>query len=187
MKLDSEEMPCTTVPYHRTALDSPDVYGAVVERPAQPEPPRVTLVADLEERRFKSEWLARLVERLESRQRVAPDVADAYWIVAAEIATGIDLSGLKPQVDDNWVSPAAISQRTGVPVQRVSRAISELGLRGNRAGLCRPLVTKDKARDRTVTSYLYSPRAVAQIEAVLAHCRTRARRLGPHGSALEAG
>jgi len=163
------------------------VSGQIVAREPDNEQTHLQLVADLEDRRFKSEWLVRLVERLESRDRVAPDVADAYWVVAAEIATGLQLSSLKPQVEDDWLSPTAMAERTGVPLHVVGRVISQLGLRGNYAGVCKAIVNKAKAHDRTVTSYLYSPRAVAQIEAALMPARTQTRMLGADANALGAG
>jgi hypothetical protein len=48
----------------------------------------------------------------------------------------------------------------------VGKAITALGLRGAE-GLSRAIVNKAQHSGRTVVSYLYSPEAVAQIEAHL--------------------
>jgi len=71
---------------------------------------------------------------------------------------------LKPATDDDWLSPTEIAERMGVTVARVGRIITELGLRGNIEGLAKAIVNKSRSSNRTVTSYLYSPAAVARIE-----------------------
>jgi hypothetical protein len=78
------------------------------------------------------------------------------------------------------------SEPAFTPLFQVGRVISQLGLRGNHPGLSKAIVNKAKGHERTVTTYLYSPRAVAQIEAELGAARAPARRLAAADNVLEA-
>lgn len=113
--------------------------------------------------------LRQLVTDLHARGRVDEDILVTYEVVAAEIHSGRSLPALKPPADESlsWESPTQIAERLGVSVQRVGRTISALRLRGAE-GLSRAILNKAKTHDRTVTSYLYSPTAVLEIETTLA-------------------
>lgn len=47
----------------------------------------------------------------------------------------------------------------------VGRTITKLGIRGNIDGVARAIINKAAHSERTVTSYLYSPKGVKMIEA----------------------
>jgi hypothetical protein len=67
---------------------------------------------------------------------------------------------------ERWQSPTQIAQAAGVCVQAVGRLISRLALRGAE-GLSRQVINKARGSDRTVFTYVYNDRAVAQIRAAL--------------------
>jgi hypothetical protein len=112
------------------------------------------------------------------------------WI-AREVGTllGYAQAGkrLATKVTGDWSEEASTeSVPAFAPLFQVCRVISQLGLRGNHPGLSKAIVNKAKGHERTVTSYLYSPRAVAQIEAELGAARAPARRLASADNMLEA-
>jgi hypothetical protein len=128
---------------------------------------RVAIDAAREERlirEMRCRELKELAVAFKEEGEVGSKVILSLRVAAAEIALDEDLSALKPATEDDWLSPTQIAERMGVTVARVGRIITELGLRGNIEGLAKAIVNKSKSSNRTVTSYLYSPAAVAQIE-----------------------
>ena len=71
---------------------------------------------------------------------------------------------LKPAVDDSWYSPTEIGHRFGVSANRIGRTVGELGLRANLPGLSKAIINKAQGHNRTITTYLYSEKAIKQIE-----------------------
>ena len=62
-----------------------------------------------------------------------------------------------------WLPPPKIADELGVSPQRVGGTITKLGLRGSIAGLGCAVESKSAGPQRTVTSYVYPPRAVPKI------------------------
>jgi prophage antirepressor-like protein len=123
---------------------------------------RLARQLELEERKFQTKALKELVTTLRATGKYDDDVLATYDVAATETATGKDLAELKPATE-HWSSPTEIAGRLGVTPQRVGITITKLGLRGNITGLARAVVSKATGHQRTVTSYVYSPRAVQQI------------------------
>jgi prophage antirepressor-like protein len=123
---------------------------------------RLARQLELEERKFQTKALKELVTTLRATGKYDDDVLATYDVAATETATGKDLAELKPATE-HWSSPTEIAGRLGVTPQRVGITITKLGLRGNIEGLARAVVSKATGHQRTVTSYVYSPRAVQQI------------------------
>lgn len=117
---------------------------------------------EFDERRFKVRTLQQTVESI--KDEVSSEATASLRVVAAEIALGEDMSAFKPSVESDWLSPSEIAKRFGVSANRVGRAISALGLRGNIPGIAKAIMNKAQHSDRNVISYLYSPKAVQQIE-----------------------
>ncbi len=128
---------------------------------------RLARKLELEDRKFKAGSLRRTVGTLHALGYVDDEVFASYEVAASEIALARDLSTLKPGTPDDWLSPTLIGQQLGVSAQKVGRVITRLGLRGNHPGLARAVVNKARGHDRTVITYLYSPAAVARIQAAL--------------------
>ncbi len=129
---------------------------------------------EMQRREMESRALLRLVGTLRGRGRIGDDILESLEVTAAEIESGRALPALKPPADDSlsWESPSSIAERLGVTSQRVGRTISALGLRGVE-GLSRAIVNKAEHCDKTVTSYLYAPEAVRQIEDSIAAASRR--------------
>lgn len=147
------------------------VDGELVER-VEPDPreareQRLQRKLELEDRKFRAASLRRTIDTLRRLGTIGEDVYAAYEVSASEIALGRNLSALKPVTADDWLSPTQIGKRNGVSAYQVGRVITQLGLRGNKPGLAKAIVNKARGHDRTVTSYLYSPAAVRQIEEAL--------------------
>ena len=130
---------------------------------------RKLAVAEAREARLEREMKRRALKQLTTAMRASgtydSDVVMTYEICTAEAATGQLFPQLKPAMDPEWQSPTQIGQRLGVSARQVGIAISALGLRGKQEGMCRAIVNKSRSTDRTVTSFLYSPKAVEMIEA----------------------
>ena len=130
---------------------------------------RKLAVAEAREARLEREMKRRALKQLTTAMRASgtydSDVVMTYEICTAEAATGQLFPQLKPAMDPEWQSPTQIGQRLGVSAQRIGIAISALGLRGKQEGMCRAIVNKSRSTDRTVISFLYSPKAVEMIEA----------------------
>jgi prophage antirepressor-like protein len=130
------------------------------------ESDRRLAMAEAREKRLnaqlKSKALKDLVKTLRATGKYDEDVLASYEVAAAEYATGENLAQLKPATE-HWSSPVEIADKLGVTAQRVGLTITKLGLRGNIQGLARAVVSKATGHQRTVTSYVYSPRAVQQI------------------------
>jgi len=126
---------------------------------------RLARKLDLDERRFKLQALKDGVEAL--GDFLSPEALQTLRIAALEIGTGLEMPLLKPVVEDDWLSPSQIAERLGVSANAVGRAITKLELRGNIAGMARAIMNKATSCDRNVVSYLYSPAAVARIQARL--------------------
>lgn len=125
---------------------------------------RLSAREDRLDRQMKKEAMKDLLVNLK-RRGMPQDIIDAYEVTVAEVATGSDLSDLKPKhVEDEWMSPTQISKAIGRPVAWVGRAITQLKIRGNLPGLCKPIVNKAKGHSKTVTSYVYSQESVGRIQ-----------------------
>jgi prophage antirepressor-like protein len=135
------------------------------------ESDRRLAMAEAREKRLnaqlKSKALKDLVKTLRATGKYDADVLATYEVAAAEYATGENLAALKPATE-HWASPSEIAGKLGVTAQRVGRTITKLGLRGNIEGFARAIVNKAAGHQRTVTSYVYSPKAVQQIADELA-------------------
>lgn len=127
---------------------------------------RLAARQELDCRKFESGVLLQTVRALAEAEQIDPVTRLAYEVVAAEIALGRELPELRPVVQERWQSPTQIAQAAGVSVQAVGRVISRLELRGVE-GLSRQVINKAKGSDRTVFTYVYNDRAVAQIRAAL--------------------
>jgi prophage antirepressor-like protein len=123
---------------------------------------------ELEERKFQTKELKELVKNLRAIGKYSEDLLVTYDVAATETATGKDLAELKPATE-HWSSPSEIARQLGVTAHRVGLTITKLGLRGNIEGLARAIVNKAAGHQRTVTSYVYSPKAVQQIADQLAN------------------
>lgn len=117
---------------------------------------------ELDDRKFKVHTLHSTIEHIQDR--VSPEAITSLRVVAAEIALERDLSDLKPAVGSGWLQPSEIAKRLGISANRVGRAVSALGLRGDIPGLAMAIMNKAQHSDRNVVSYLYSPKAAQQIE-----------------------
>lgn len=126
------------------------------------------LAVEVEKRKLAAEALWRLCDVLKDATYLKDDVKKSLAVAAAEEASGRSLAGFLPPADASfqWESPTQIAERLRVTVQRVGKAITTLGLRGVE-GMSRAIVNKASHSDRTVTTYLYSPEAVARIEEYL--------------------
>ncbi len=127
---------------------------------------RLAAKQELDRRKFESGALRQTVRALAEAEQIDAVTRLAYEVVAAEIALGRELPELRPVVSERWQSPTQIAQAAGVSVQAVGRVISRLGLRGAE-GLSRQVINKAKGSERTVFTYVYNDRAVAQIRAAL--------------------
>ncbi len=143
------------------------VVEGVLRDPGQERELRLQRRLELEDRKFQAGVLKRTINTLRQLGTIDETLYAAYEVSIAEIALGRELSALKPTTADNWESPSQIASRNDVSAQMVGRVISALELRGNQEGLSRAIINKAKGHDRTVTTYLYSPAAVARIEAEL--------------------
>lgn len=118
---------------------------------------------DLCDRKLKVEALERTL--LVLGDRVDDDTRAAFQVAAAEIATGEDLSALKPEVG-SWRSPSTIAAALGVSVQRLGRIITRLGLRGD-PRFSRRVLNKARSSDRVVVTFVYNADAETRIGRVL--------------------
>ncbi len=108
--------------------------------------------------------LTGMVDRLEGR--VAPDVLDAYRVVAAEGLTGLQLGALKPSAPEGrWRSPTEIAGDLGTSAAMVGRVITALELKGGEHA--RSIINKSPHSDRTMESWLYDDEATELIRAEL--------------------
>jgi prophage antirepressor-like protein len=121
---------------------------------------RLAAKQELDRRKFESGALRQTVRALAEAEQIDPVTRLAYEVVAAEMPE------LRPVLHERWQSPTQIAQAAGVSVQAVGRLISRLALRGAE-GLSRQVINKARGSDRTVFTYVYNDRAVAQIRAAL--------------------
>ena len=122
---------------------------------------------ELERRRVDSEVLSKLVDELEERSDVSPDVLLSYRIAAAEIALGTKLNAVKPRLDHGWLTPTQIADRyLGLTLQTLGKVITGLGLRHD-SSRSKAVLNKARGHEKTVVSYLYSPQAVREIDETL--------------------
>jgi prophage antirepressor-like protein len=117
-------------------------------------------------RRFESESLRETVRFLHHLERIDPTTRAAYEVAAAEIALGTELPDLRPVVEERWHTPTQIARITGVSLQVVGLAISELGLRGAE-GLSRQVMGRARHVEKVVFSWVYNDEAVSRILAAL--------------------
>jgi prophage antirepressor-like protein len=143
--------------------------GRMVDR-AQSESARLAVERErleFERRKLAADGLWRLCDVLKNAPYLSQEIKDSLAVKAAEEASGRSLAGLLPPADASyqWESPTQIAERlgAGITANAVGKAITALGLRGVE-GMSRAVLNKASHSDRTVTTYLYSPEAVAQIE-----------------------
>ncbi len=153
----------------RTGRYEPEV-PAVVPDLAQRREARLLRQAEareqwvqLSDRKLQVTALHRTADRF--RDTLPRDVQLTLELAAAEIATGRNLSALKPETE-RWVSPTEIAQKWGVSVQKVGRVISALNVREDDR-YSKRILNKAKTHDRTVISYLYNTVGEALIEDAL--------------------
>lgn len=122
------------------------------------------------ERRLASQHRAREIKymaKLARRGGICDRAADSWELKNLSAIVGVDVSHLLPsEPEPEWLTPTEIATKLGRTLNAVGRAISrvpEIAARGNIAGLCRAVVNTAPGHGRTVTSYLYSARAVALI------------------------
>ena len=126
---------------------------------------RLAKKLEVDTRRFESKALEGLVKRLRESGTVSKEVCDACDVKAAEIATGRDLSMLRPEdLEPDWVSPSEIAKRAGVSTQRIGRIITKLGVR-NAPGKSKAVINKARGHGRQVTTYIYNPETADEIVA----------------------
>ncbi len=80
---------------------------------------------------------------------------------------GEDVTALNPKREDVWIAPAAIAAEFGITQQRVGLTITKLDLRGDKPGLCEPIVETVPATGKTVPGYRYTAKAKDMIRARL--------------------
>jgi prophage antirepressor-like protein len=117
-------------------------------------------------RQLEFRAIKELVKTLRATGKCNENVLINHEIAAAEAATGMNLSELKP-----WLSPSEIADEFGVSPLRIGLTVTKLGIRGDIKGIARPVV-----EGRAIKGYLYSPRAVQQIADQLAYERHIPRR-----------
>lgn len=121
---------------------------------------------DFCQRKLQVDTLHRTVDALAADGVVDRDVAASLEVTAAEIALGRDLSALKPALQESWTSPSELAARWGVPVQRIGKVISALGIRGD-ARFSKQVLNKARGHDRTVFTFVYNGDGKALVEAAL--------------------
>ncbi len=124
------------------------------------------LMAEFEQRtrETKSKAIREMIGTLKDMGRISEDLYASYSVSATEILTGENYSLLKPPTEDNWLSPTELGKRYGVTPQRIGRIVTALGLRGNINGISRAIVNKARNHNKTVVTYLYSPKAAEMIK-----------------------
>lgn len=122
------------------------------------------------ERRLQAQQTAKHIKRiaeLARRNGVAERAASSWEMTNLGRIGQLDVARMLPhEPEPEWLTPTEIGTKLGVSLNAVGRAISrvpEIAARGNIPGLCRAVVNTAPGHGRTVTSYLYSPRAVELI------------------------
>lgn len=126
---------------------------------------RLNRKLELEEKKLALASIQGAVERIEG---LSPEAVRSLQVAALEIGTGREFSGLKPEIEPNWLSPTQIAatlseEDNKVTPNAVGRIISKLELRGNIEGMCRAILNVAPTTGRNVETYLYSPKAVHRI------------------------
>ena len=123
---------------------------------------------DLRDRRFRVSTLHRTISSLNVSGHLGATAITALEVSASEIALQRPLDQFKPTLaQGHWRSPSALASRWGVSVQRVGRTITKLGLRQEREGFAISILNVARKTNRQVTTWLYSPEAIALIAAEL--------------------
>ena len=117
-------------------------------------------------RKLQVDTLHRTVDALAADGVVDRDVAASLEVTAAEIALGRDLSAIKPAVSESWTSPSELAAKWGVPVQRIGKVITALGIRGD-VRFSKQVINKARGHDRTVFTFVYNADGKSLIEAAL--------------------
>ena len=119
---------------------------------------------DFQDRQLKFEAIGKMLGHLKRKTEIPDEVFTSLSITAAEIVTGEDFSHLKMRTQyEDWLPPTEIASIFMTSTQKVGRIISELGLRDNFNGICKPIFRKTANRNRTVAGFLYSPYAIEKI------------------------
>lgn len=92
-----------------------------------------------------------------------PDAFAATAAAAIETVAGKEMPSLKPPTAEQWFTPTQIAEQLGVTPNRIGRAITELGFRGNIDGIARAVLNKASHSDKTITTYQYSAKAIEAI------------------------
>ncbi len=123
---------------------------------------------DLQDRKFRVATLHRTISSLNTTGHLSQPAAASLEVSASEIALQERLDHIKPVLDHgDWVSPSAMAKLWGVSAQRVGRTISRLDLRREQPGLALSILNVAPGSGRQVVTWIYSPAAVAAIEAEL--------------------
>ena len=124
---------------------------------------------DLRDRRFRVATLHRTINSLSAVGHLTGPAVASLEVSASEIALQEPLDHIKPVLQrGTWLSPTAMAQQWGVSPQRVGRTISSLGLRKEQPDIALSILNVAPGSGRQVVTWLYSPIAVASIEAELA-------------------
>ena len=118
------------------------------------------------ERSARAEAVREAARSLHSLAQIDDETLAAYEVYAAELASGLDLTRLKPSAPASWLTPTEIGQRLGLNAYRIGRLITELGLRGD-PNLSRFYLNDVGSSSGPVRCYAYAPEAVRRIEAAL--------------------
>lgn len=186
--LAREVMPQLTRTGEYTPTRTVNAAGDVVDRatgqtvkPAT-EPAGGFNLRESRERRLADLKKARGLRRAAqiAERRGLKDYADMLWVKEASVLSGEDLTPLLPlDKREEWLSPEEIANLMGPGVfsQTVGRLVTALDLKDD-PDHCEAVINKARGHDRQVTSYRYSPEAVARIRRRhLSYLRSSPRRL----------
>lgn len=115
------------------------------------------------ERRLSAEFLIKTLRTINKIRPLHPDAFAATAAAAIETVAGKEMPSLKPPTAEQWFTPTQIAEQLGVTPNRIGRAITELGMRGNIEGVARAVLNKAAHSDKTITTYQYSAKAVEAI------------------------
>lgn len=120
-----------------------------------------------QERQMKSEAYAKMASLYEQRDSICNETVFECKLASFKVLIDDDKNLPALPTSDffaDWKTPAQIAESWGISPRRVGIIISELGIRGDIPGICRPIYVKSKFSGHMVTSYAYSPEAIEMIE-----------------------
>jgi hypothetical protein len=146
----------------------PELAAEVLDRAEKkaglpPTPDRPTM----EQRLERARYLKEAAEAVAALGLPGKAVA-SLRLLAAEEATGLNLTHLKPPIEGGCVhTPEEVERRNGVPRSTFGKVAGELGLKGASgegvSGLSEPYQNTANGGSRTVVCYRYSRAAVEQV------------------------